>query len=93
MSKNATCAASACWLLVALAAPAFGNEDNDRQPYDMPAVAAEDRSDPCSEAARNLLREMARTDGDMNPQVQGEEDCRRAHFWAQPEVEQPKRGG
>jgi hypothetical protein len=86
MSKNANCVALACWLL---AAPAFGNEDNDRQPYDMPAVAAEDRSDPCSESARNLLRELARTDGDTNPQVQSEEDCRRQSFWDRPEA----RGG
>ena len=84
MSKNANYAALACWLLAGLAAPAFGNEDNDRQPYDMPAAAAEDRSVPCSEEARNLLRELARSDGDTNPQVQGEEECRRQNFWAQP---------
>jgi hypothetical protein len=84
MSKNANDVALVLWLLVGLAAPAFGNEDNDRQPYDMPAVAADDRSDPCSEAARNLLRELARTDGDTNPQAQSEEDCRRQNFWAQP---------
>ena len=84
MSKNAKYVALVSWLLAGLAAPAFGNEDNDRQPSDMPAVAAEERSDPCSEEARNLLRELARTDGDTNPQVQSEEECRRQNFWAQP---------
>ena len=43
--------------------------------------AVEDiKAGPCSEATRELLREMTRTDGDVAPPLQSEEECRRQYF-------------
>ena len=78
MSKKLNRAAFAAGLLAALAAPVYA-QSQDSRPVGMQAVDG-DESYPCSEAARIFRREIARTDGDVTPEVQSEAECRQQYF-------------
>ena len=80
MSKKLIQVAITAGLLAvtALAAPVSA------QSQDPPRPATEDeQSDYCSEASRNHRREMARTDGDTQPALETEAECRKQFFWMQ----------
>ena len=78
MSKKLNRAALAAGLLAAFAAPAYAQSPEIR-PVAMQAVDG-DESYPCSESARIFRREIARTDGDVTPDLQSESECRQQYF-------------
>ena len=67
---------------IALATAACAQSQDSTQPPLYPADG-EQVADYCSEAMRVFLRELARTDGDVSPEPQSEEECRK-QFVAQP---------
>jgi hypothetical protein len=69
-----------------LVAMALGNpgyaQDADKSSDATPAVdQGEDRSYLCSEERRILIRDLSRTDGDTNPPLQTEEECKQQYFF------------
>jgi hypothetical protein len=82
VSKNLQRAAFAAGFFAVTALVDAPAQAQEAQPQAQPAStqpAADDFSYPCSEFARIFMREIARTDGDTNPELQSEAECRKQY--------------